>query len=222
MSTEKPESPTPLLALPLQLQSSERPSEDRAGPLVLEKRFRRQRVRRLQAVPILGLPRIERDQRRARRAFLRALTVAFVRKKMLDRGQQEGAETAEVGTDALQVPSLEQPREEALRQVARVLGGISLAPDKRIEGKPVGVAKLLERVPRLRTPPGPGSENEAPVRGLESAVHPATRRTPILHVGARVRSESRHLHGRSESQTSTRRPPPVVRITRLATRNSRS
>ena len=83
---------------------------------------------------------------------------------MFQRRQQKGAELSLFAGQVREKIFLQQPREKCLRQILRVLLGVTAPADVGVKRKPVGPAQFLQRGVRLRRVPPARREHDRPVR----------------------------------------------------------
>ena len=99
----------------------------RPAPLVED--FRRLRIGRFNQIAVFGDYRRPRTTaRRPRRVYRGMAPGLVVGEKVLERGQQEGPKAAVVLADMLEVTPLQQRREKALREIARIIRRAAAAP----------------------------------------------------------------------------------------------
>ena len=144
------------------------PREHGRRPLPLEDRLGGQAVHRLAAPPLLRLVHVEGEDRLPSAPLLRLLPIPLVGEEVADGGAEEGAEAARFRPEVLEVALLEEAREVGLGEVLRVRGGVSLAPNEAVDGRPVALAEGGERFLRRGGVPGGGLDDDAPVGGFES------------------------------------------------------
>src|SRR5262249_12414479 len=115
---------------------------------------------------LVGGAEFERQRRLAAAALLGRVKVVLIGEKMLAGREQVGAEAPARRGGMGQPVSLQEPREERLRQI---LGGVVIAAaaaDVAIDGEPVQGTQVGERLPgRLTVLAGGG--DQAPARGGE-------------------------------------------------------
>ena len=87
--------------------------------------------------------------------------------KMIERGEEEGAEAAALWVGEFDGVSGEQFGEETLGQVAGVVGVVTSTADMSVDGKPAGYAELREGVAGIECGCTAGGENDAPMGGGE-------------------------------------------------------
>ena len=79
----------------------------------------------------------DRHRKEASPALERARAIPLVREEMLAGRQQERAKPAAALVGAAEAALLDEPGEEALGQVLRLVGRVTLAPHEREDGIPV-------------------------------------------------------------------------------------
>ena len=100
-------------------QAHDRLLDDGQRPLPFEDSLGREVVRRLEPVAPLRLVGVEGDGRHAASSLGGRFPRALVRKKVLQRREEEGAELSLGGVDGLNRLLLEQVNEEGLREILR-------------------------------------------------------------------------------------------------------
>src|SRR5215831_5587482 len=105
------------------------------------------------------------------------LAVPFVGEEMFERGQQERAELAALGTGVPQMILLQEPGEEALCQVLCLRRQIASSSQVGVNRRPVGATQFRQRMLGFwrRTPSG--GQHQAPLRRSEAAGRRAYRFT---------------------------------------------
>src|SRR6185295_11118833 len=111
--------------------------EERQGPASLIDPLRDERLRGLEPVALLGGEGLEGQDGAGAPSLLAAGARPLVDEEPLEAGEEERAEPPAGGIGRLQEAALEEPGDEFLGQVARLLGAVPLPPDERIEGIPV-------------------------------------------------------------------------------------
>src|SRR5882762_3913934 len=81
----------------------------------------------MSAAPFLGLP-----------------VRPFVRQKILQRHEKEGAQPAAVPVRQFDLFSFQEAGEETLSEIERVIGAVPLAPDEGVNRTPISATELLE------------------------------------------------------------------------------
>jgi hypothetical protein len=119
--------------------------EQRQCPLPLEEPFGSQIMRRIVAVSLFGLGRVEAELLDPATAFDGQASLTGVRKIVRRRGSQERAQAALRTLDGLQVASREKLGDESLHQVLSIFAPVAPPSDHRIDGKPIKLAERLER-----------------------------------------------------------------------------
>src|SRR5262249_22570756 len=90
-----------------------------------------------------------------------------VGQEMGHRGQQERAELPQARIHRLEITFLQEPGEESLRQVTRVLMTVPLASDEDVKGIPVGPAQSVHGGSGLWRTTVASSDNDGPMRRCE-------------------------------------------------------
>src|SRR5437764_8680500 len=92
----------------------------------------------------LGLGIVDRDLPSAPAALERAIIDSLIREEMAARRHQEGPELSFRRRHGAQGARLDQQREEALRQVQRLIRVMTFSANERINGLPVRLAQLAQ------------------------------------------------------------------------------
>ena len=122
----------------------------------------------LEAIARLGVAGVERERHRPPAPLQGVFAVAGVGEEEPAVGQQERAEPAPRRIGGGHRTLLEQPGEERLRQVVRVVGVVAVATDVGEDRVPVGGAKLRERGAALGVRRAAGMGDAAPPGGREA------------------------------------------------------
>ena len=102
-------------------------------------------------------------------ALLGAGEVTLISEEMPATGQQKAAKLASALVHGAQEVLFQKAREKRLRQILRVLGGVPLPADERVERIPIGRAQAGQRILHARRVAGAaGQEHNAPLRGREA------------------------------------------------------
>jgi hypothetical protein len=105
--------------------------------VILENRFR-----------LFDLLFMQRQQTLSAAALKRPFAIGSIRQEISQRGQQKRTEPAFLPIDALVDFVFDQVGKKALREILRVVHGVSAAAHETVERRPIGLAKLRERCVR--------------------------------------------------------------------------
>ena len=111
-------------------------------PAALVEFGRVQLIDRLQSVAFLRRDGVERNVFPATAALQPPRLVPFVGEEVCERRQQIGAEPSALAVSLRDVVLLQQPGEERLREILRVMRAVSFAANEGVEGIPVRAAQF--------------------------------------------------------------------------------
>src|SRR5262245_6497062 len=101
---------------------------------------------------------VQRDHLAAAPLF-RARLFPLVHEKVIEGREEKGAEFSFLPSDRFQWVLLQQAREKFLREILCVVRGVTPLPDIGIEGIPVGLTQLRQRVASVCGITGSSSED---------------------------------------------------------------
>ncbi len=122
----------------------------------------------LEEVAALPVGEVEREDGPASAPLQGPRLLPLLRGEVAERGDEEGPEAAPLPVGLGEDVLLEELREEALHEVAGVVGRRPPAPLEGVERVPVAGAEGLQRGPPLRVRPGPGGHDDGPARRREA------------------------------------------------------
>ncbi len=154
------------------------------GPTPLKEAVGGYMVNGLCGVAFFGPRRIEAGHHR-RAAFLCLGAVVLVGEKIPDTRKQESAQLAFGGIGSGEDLFLDESREEALRQILRIVGILARVADVSVDRIPVRLAEPRQCLEGGGIIRAAGASDRAPVGSLEGM-----RRGVRIH-GGRLRSERR-------------------------------
>ncbi len=118
----------------------------------------------------IGALPIEGESGQWAAAFLAAGFVPFIGEKVLERGEEEGAETAFFGAEAVEVITFEETGEETLSEILGILAGVAAAADVGVERIPIDAAEFGEGFFGLGRGTVAGGDDGRPVCSGEGVV----------------------------------------------------
>ena len=144
---------------------SEHLVQDHQRPAPLKDFLERSVRHQLQRIPLFRRSLLEGNERDAPAALGRFGPVPFVGQEMVDGDHEERTELAFAPVHLRQVVLVQQPEEELLREVLRVVRLVTPLPHVGIERVPVGAAELFQGFLRAGRRVVPGRKHDAPVGG---------------------------------------------------------
>jgi len=142
--------------------------ELRRGPAAIEFLLGGSLVGRLDVIPALGGLEVERQRRGGAAALVRLLPVPLVGGIVLQRGEQERAETPALAIRRLDVVLFEQLGEEPLNQVFGLLLRIPAPAQVGVQRVPVRLAQVGERRARVGVLRIARGDDQCPLRSFKA------------------------------------------------------
>ena len=102
---------------------------------------RTQVVRRINLIARVGALPVERERRHAGAALLASGAVTLIGEKVLQRGEQEGAELPLLAAQPFEVVPGEEPGEKALRQIFGILARVAVPTNVGVKRIPISAAQ---------------------------------------------------------------------------------
>ena len=155
------------------LQSADDEFQQPYGPGAVEDFLRREFVRWLEAKFRFAVFDVQRQDFAVAATLLRVRLIPLVGEKVLHGNEQERAEPPAGRRGLFEGVLLDEPREEALRDVFGTFGIDAFFPQENVKWVPIPLAQERQCVARVGTVRFTRAEDDAPVRRSEIAAwHP--------------------------------------------------